>query len=294
MESLKYRINNLHFLYRFARLSYPFRSVIKVLAHYIYKFRRIKLILVFGHSRSGTTMLGEFIAFGNESKYIHEPVKQVLRHHFDRIDQQEEFWKYANSPELSNFKTHLLLCIVLFYGIKAKRINKVICIKEVSMVNKIIEAHTCLGFAQFIFITRHPCGNIDSLIRQPSRKESNDQPFSIHQIENISTNWAKRIGKTQEHFSNNNLDIKWLTFETLTKSPVEEFQKLYVELGLLWTNDINCRIKELTTGEDGDYYDIKRDSKSQADKWKDSLKKDQIEAIRHGCQKFPTNIYEGF
>ena len=80
----------------------------------------------------------------------------------------------------------------------------------------------------------------------------------------------------------------------LVKEPLGEFRQLYESLGLIWDENIQNEIQQKTTGVDGGFYDIQRDSRKQADKWRAALTEEQIDAIRKGCMPFETNLYDSF
>lgn len=89
-------------------------------------------------------------------------------------------------------------------------------------------------------------------------------------------------------------DWRWVSFEKLVSQPVAEFKQLYEKLGLAWDETIQREIEQKTTGTDGGFYEVQRDASKQADKWRESLTVEQVEAIRRGSLPFKTNLYEGF
>ena len=48
-------------------------------------------------------------------------------------------------------------------------------------------------YANILFITRHPCGYIDSLIRQTTKHDSDKAPFDIEQIRAMAQGWARKV-----------------------------------------------------------------------------------------------------
>ena len=66
--------------YTLASLSFPVRDRFSGWVRRILVLRKIRLLLVFGLSRSGTTFLAEALTLGNdEAVKLHEPVKKLLR-----------------------------------------------------------------------------------------------------------------------------------------------------------------------------------------------------------------------
>ncbi|MFZ5880042.1 MAG: hypothetical protein ACOY0R_11785, partial [Chloroflexota bacterium] len=111
--------------------------------------------------------------------------------------------------------------------------------------------------------------------------------------EELGRDWGKANRQAQEWFTSHPR-WRWVIFENLANDPLGEFKKMYADLGLAWEDGIEQAIRQKTTGEDGDFYETKRDASKQADKWRKSLSGEQVEAIRRGTLPFETNLYEGF
>lgn len=290
-------------VYRLANVTYPIRGLMSALNKLVYYLNRKKLLLIFGLSRSGTTMLGEFLALGNNAKYVHEPVKKllILKHeNISKNNKQDhnqgstkaDFWQYVNQQKNIGYKIHLLTVISLIYGLSSPRKNRAICIKSVTLDNCIGKVMKQLSFAEYIYISRHPCGRTESWLRQRKvNKDFTEVPLKQLQIQGKI--WANSVSFAQTLFHQNN-NRHWVMFETITQDPVPEFKKLYDTLDLTWTEEIESKINELTTREDTDFYSVQRDARSQGYKWQSQLNEEQVEAIRKGTKQIPTGIYPGF
>jgi len=86
-----------------ARLTYPARRAIAGMARRTVARKKLRLIFVFGMSRSGTTVLGKFLALdSNTALYIHEPVKPILQYQFSEKHPNsapQAFWDFVFSME---------------------------------------------------------------------------------------------------------------------------------------------------------------------------------------------------
>ncbi len=285
-------IKGVKFLYWIAHLTFPFRSLITRLTNWIYAKRNKRLILIFGISRSGTTMLGQFLSFSRDSLFIHEPVKQIFQYDHNRKQVSKPLWDYvAEIPDSK--KMHYLVCTALWYCLRLSTNTKVVCMKIVLANIFLKDVSNVLNFANILYISRHPCGRTESEIRRRTIFETGEDGYSLKQLASMAAHWAERIEGIQKLFTHHPEWI-WVIFEVITKNPVDEFRKLYDKLGLFWSDEIRTKIEELTTGGDGAFFETRRDSRAQAYKWKHVLTVSQVEAIRKGCKLYPTNLYEGF
>jgi len=292
MNNKQPEIKGADYLYWFAEITFPFRSLVTRFTSWLFRKRDKRLIFVFGINRSGTSMLGEFLSFAGNSMFIHEPVKQIFQYDHKRKKTDQPLWEYvAGLPDSK--KVYYLTCTALWYGFKSSGKTKIICMKIV-LANVFLKSISIdLPFAEILYISRHPCGRTESMIRQRSIIENEKEPYSLAQLENIARHWAERIEEIQRLFTRHP-EWVWIIFEELTQNPTEEFRKLYKKLGLHWSDDIHRKIEELTSSVDGSFFETRRDSKAQANKWKNILTAGQVEAIRKGSKRHPTNLYEGF
>jgi hypothetical protein len=256
-----------------------------------------KVILVFGLSRSGTTMLGKFLAL-ESSVYLHEPEENILLKKF-RLERSKTFdyrmfTMFVFEKELKAFKIHCLMCTILQAVFSTHRTHETMCVKPIYLIDVMEEAASALRGVNIMYISRHPCGRSESILRQ-RQHDQNIDPASTSEsyFEMLGRAWGESIHSAQTLF-NHHPEWFWVLFEDLTKNPVPEFEKLYGQLGLPWNETVQNKIHELTTGEDGGFYEIKRNSVVQAEKWRNALTENQIQAIRRGCAPFNTNLYESF
>ncbi len=280
--------------YYFINATYPIRGFMAFLARHVISLFHKKVILVFGMSRSGTSMLSKFLSLGPSTVSMHEPEVELMKQRFGRkrFFTQQAFWDFVHAEDQKEFKVHSLVCIVLLAALKAPAHVKSIVIKPIALLDVLNESSAALPNASIVYICRHPAGRSESILRQ-LKHDQNIEEISIEALELIGQDWGRTNLKVKRLFEAHP-GWRWVFFEKLTNDPVLEFRGLYDRLGLPWTEAIQSEIEKNTTGMDGGYYDIKRDSRSQADKWRKSLTEEQVEAIRRGCLPFETNLYDSF
>jgi hypothetical protein len=279
--------------YEFVVNTFKYRFLIALYTRLVLMLRRKTMILVFGMSRTGTSMLAEFLALGSSSIYIHEPDSELMKKYYtkDHPFRQMLFWNFVNSDAQKEFKVHLLNCILLRSALKSSLSTRVICIKPIALLNVMPEILQQKNI-KVLYISRHPAGRSESILRQ-LKHDVGIESITLDKVEELGRDWGKANRQVQEWFSRHPL-WRWVVFEDLANDPLAEFKKLYAELGLVWDEQIEQKIWQKTTGEDGDFYETKRDARKQADKWRKTLTEEQVEAIRKGSLPFETNLYEGF
>ncbi len=291
MKIFPYKIKNIRAIYLFAHITLPASRLIASFVNYLIAKQHRKPIIVLGLSRSGTTMLGKFLSMDENSEYIHEPVKQLFKLKYNLRKRKQHFWNFVSDPKNKKLMMHYFFS-ELFFSLVNKQSTKVICLKEVSLTNVIGDIEKYLNHAHVIYISRHPCGRTESLLRQRVN-ENKDEQVSIRAVGNMANNWGRNIKMAQQICSNNS-NWHWVLFEELASDPINQFKTLNQKFQLPWTDEIQNWIHQLTSTKDGGFYQAQRIASRQADKWKESLTKEQIEAIKQTTIKYKTNIYTGF
>lgn len=285
-------------LYRFAAITYPLRSLLLWLTQILVTWRKKRLVFVFGMSRSGTTMLGEFLALSENSAYLHEPIKSLMEQHYRQQhgrnwqEYRADFWQFVFSESQKEFKLHCLTCVTLNVILNAPAHVETICIKPIAMVEAITEVSDRLKPAAIVYVSRHPCGRTESMMRQHRSNFPESPPLANSDLEALGREWGKTNSAIKQQFQSHP-EWHWIFFETVANNPLAEFQVLYEKLGLSWSDCIRQMIQE-NMGEEGSFYETKRDSRKQAEKWRDILTEEQVRAIQKGCLAYPTALYELF
>jgi len=280
--------------YRFTRITYPLRGLVAFLTRSLLALRGKRILLVFGLSRSGTTMLGRFLSLPPTCAYIHEPDTELMKFRFghDKLGDQASFWKFVYSEGQKAFRVHGLICVTLLATLDAAKEVETICIKPISLTDVMPQVSAALPRADVLYICRHPAGRSDSIVRQRKHDQS-IETTALDYFEMLGHAWGRTTSQVQALFRIHPA-WQWISFEKLVSQPVAEFKQLYEKLGLTWDEAIQREIEQKTTGTDGGFYEVQRDASKQADKWRESLTAEQVEAIRRGSLPFETNLYEGF
>jgi hypothetical protein len=281
-------------VYTLALLSFPVRDAFASQLRRVLSVRRIRVLLVFGLSRSGTTFLAEALTLGNGSAIkIHEPVKKLLRRSYrggaDRRADDADFWEWVFEPERIPWKVHLLVCTIAIEALRGS--DRLLCIKPISMSDCVAEAAAATG-GSVVYISRHPCGRSDSLIRQRMLDAEAPRPDRTA-LEAMGRQWGSMhadFKRALEYAP----DWLWLKFEDVCAEPVAVLQTAYEHLGLEWTDEVEREIEKMTSTASSDFYGTLRNSRDQIDKWEKSLGEDEVEAIRSGTRPFEIGLYEGF
>ena len=256
---------------RICDLTSPFRAIIARLTNVLIRRNRIKLIFIFGMSRSGTTFLSKTLSLGADANYLHEPVKALMRGKYKALFKADAppFWDYVFFETNIPLKVHYLVMVVLFellFGRTKK--GDTLCIKPISMFDSVLQVSQVFPSASIVYITRSPYGYIDSLIRQSLKDpEHKGRDFSDGVLESAARDWKVQNDKMLQLFAANQ-DWHWVDFEAMCTGPVEYFRNLFRELGLKWDEGIEQTIYTKTSTSSTDYYGENRNSHAQIDKWK--------------------------
>jgi len=267
-------------------LTSPFSVYFVRLANWLVMRRKIKLVFIFGMSRSGTTFLGRTLSLRSDVNYLHEPVKALMLEKYKSLFKTDipPFWDYVFYGENIGLKVHYLVMVVfldIIFG-KTKK-NETLCIKPISMFDSVPQVSRAFPFASIVYIKRSPYGYIDSLIRQ-SQKDPNhkNRKFTGKALEDAVRDWKSQNDKMLQLFAENP-GWHWVEFEALCKEPVETYRELYRTLDLIWDAEVQKTIISRTGTISDEYYGVNRDSQAQIDKWKINLSDDQIKIIQTIC-----------
>jgi hypothetical protein len=280
--------------YSIVKCTYQVRSIFSIFVRKVLTRLQKQLIIVFGMSRSGTSMLATFLAINTSSIYLHEPDVDLLKHRFGRYwhSSPVEFWNFANSKNQKEFRVHALNTVILLAALTSKKYVKTICVKPISMLDDMPEVSASLPNASILYICRHPAGRSESILRQVKHDQGIDS-LADQKFEELGQDWGRTSRKILGWFGRHP-DWQWIFFEHLTCDPLSEFEKLYRRFGLTWNEQVYDTIRQKTTEKEGEFYEVQRIASHQADKWRSALTTEQIEAVRRGCLLYETHLYEGF
>lgn len=295
---MKLDISNLQYsrLTQFANRTYPFRHILAIACFVLIRLFSIRVILVMGMSRSGTTFISNLLSLDNSSAYIHEPVKFLLQQKWKQENpsaefskEKERFWDFVFSKESLPFKWHAFMTILLFILFKGNSSAKKYVIKPITMIDSYEWLARWLN-ADVIFISRHPCGRLESLLRQT---KFNGIKATPERVEKWGEEWGTTHKKARDIFERNP-DWIWVKFEELCIEPIRVSKDMFEQLGLEWSKEIENEIIKMTNTDSEEFYGVNRDAQKQVEKWKLELSQDQIEAIRKRTLPYSTKLYDGF
>ena len=151
-------------VYMLTLLSFPARNRLSARVRRLLSMRGIRVLLVFGLSRSGTTFLAEALTLRNdEAIKLHEPVKKLLRLSYQgdggRSADDEAFWGWVFESERIPWKVHLLVCAIALEALRSS--ERLLCIKPISMSDCVEETAAAIGGSVvFISLQRERRGNL--------------------------------------------------------------------------------------------------------------------------------------
>lgn len=268
-------------------------------------------ILVTGIHRSGTTWIGKMLSLGNGVICAFEPFNvERLSYKLNGL----AHCAYAYIPELDEDEAFKAFEKVLHnktrkvfsrkdpnYWLPFLRHGRVI-VKDATaaMSSEWLYQHFDLDV---VVLIRHPAAYVASLMRmnwdfpfenflsQDKLMENELFPFK-KEIESVGDDFIEKAALSWKciyfvltnYIKRNNWIVK--RHEDLSRNPVEELKKLYVEVGLEWNEKIRDKIQNFTassnptTAKEGVAHQLKRDSKNLVYKWKEKLTKEQVQRIK--------------
>jgi len=178
--------------------------------------------------------------------------------------------------------------------------------KSVEMVGRLGVLARVLRDQKFVFVVRHPCGFVDSVLRgeQSGKFEGSSvlskdagmfaaamsTPFARSQnwevkdwlqlspIEKLSRFWCS-INEQAWRDTSAMSNVLLVQYEQLCRSPEAETKRIFDFLGLDVEPQTAQFLKESTTTNSTDYYSVSRNTEDKIEDWKRSLSTSQIESI---------------
>ena len=94
--------------------------------------------------------------------------------------------------------------------------------------------------------------------------------------------------KYRENYAHNWI---FVTHEQLSRSPIEEFGKIYDRLGLTFSKQIQKKILKFSFADSSKRNKLRRDSKSNIWTWKKRLTDNEIANVKENTNKIASNFY---
>jgi hypothetical protein len=275
-------------------------------------------VLVIGHGRSGTTWIGNTLAFAPRTLVYHEP----CRPHHKTVGDLNPVW-FRHIPA-DGFDTHFadrldraFRALTCDTGTNwtADRSNWRIrlgghrlVIKEVAAMSSIgwVAAH--YGRPRTLFVVRHPCAmalsehvrsidptrSIELILADPGFDAvlTDDQKKILRTastpFEGYGAVWAAR-NSIFDRTRHDHAEWRLAHYEDLAAEPVARFTELYAWAGLEMTEDVRRRIEATTTTEEAGHYATTKDAKAHIEKWRGELTADQVDQVMRTMRAFGTS-----
>ena len=178
--------------------------------------------------------------------------------------------------------------------------------KSIEALGRLSVIQSALYDAKAVHIVRHPCGYIASVLRGEARKNFDDkrpssEDYGILEVL-LESGPAQQRGLTLDDMRactpvqrlawrwvlynenayaelNETSDYKVLFYDDFCKDPMSGAKEFFnfVELG--WSAQTEAFLKRSTSNENSAYYSVYKDPLIAANKWKESLSKEDIEQV---------------
>ncbi len=307
-----------------------------------------KILLIFGMPRSGTTWLGKIFDSHPDTLYLHEPdteiqidsvprlvtnnnyskytglINQYCSHFLDkcaiRINGKFPFFKksYLSCGTNIFFKFNLMVAKLIgkfnmifpiWNPFKSNSIdNSLIIWKSIESCGRMGLIMNALPESKAIYIIRHPCGQIASVINgeEAGRFSSNvsnaddfklfesllqskyaiENKLTIEQIkamspvERLSIRWVLYNEHAIEDIEKSGLRARVVRYEDICKDTEKEIKKLFEFSGLSWEGQTEKFVEKSTLGDSKAYYSVFKNPEIAVSKWKEQLTDKDISIIK--------------
>lgn len=281
-------------LAKIAIWTYPLRVLVRGFGRLVTRVLDTRIVLVVGASRSGTTFLGKLLSLGDQTEYLHEPVKPLTQAKWKRVNKTldlDEFWAKISDPEQVRFGLHALNVLTIYLALRNVRAKKVYIIKPIVLIGGFEQAADVTR-GQVVFISRHPCGRAESIKRQWEMIGRTTQT-PLEDLKHLGDEWGESHRSAINVFERHP-DWIWVKFEDVCDQPEPVAEDLYRRLNLEWTPAISESVRQMTSVHSDGFYETNRQAQSQIDKWQGSLSSDEVEIIRDSVRAYGTGLYDGF
>ncbi len=287
-----------------------------------------KPIIVTGAHRSGTTWVGQMIALDKNVRYIHEPFnideprKHPLKYWFEYVseddpaDRQKEIYNFIN--EILDFnlkgvsKDFSMIRgprdIQRFLKDSFERTHKRPLIKDPIAIMSTDWLATKFN-ADVVVLIRHPAAFVASLKVKKWAHEFKHytQQEKLMEILAPYADQIKLFEKSEQDIIDQGIllwniayyrihqykkafpDWIYVRHEDLSMDPVNEYKKIYEQIGLNFTQKVEKKIVESSTAKKAGH--LTRDSKENVLTWKKRLTDNEIERIKKETKEISDIFY---
>jgi hypothetical protein len=170
---------------------------------------------------------------------------------------------------------------------------------------------------RFVFIVRHPCGQVASIMRglelgkfAPLPASEPDKPAPVPHVETARSDEAERLGlriddlsalssveqaawrwaffnqKALQSIAGLN-NVKLLVYEELAADPAGVARELFAFAGLAWDAQVERFIRDSTQRHETRYYSVKRNPLQAANRWQTALSVEDQQRIAAIASRVP-------
>lgn len=278
-------------------------------------------IYLVGLPRTGTTWIASVLSNAPGVKFLHEPFN--ADRHPEMAPYRSRFLRANDlAPE---FLSH---CQAAFAGMPKTtlapgRMNGIyqrfpwfpgrILIKDVHTLLALEWLQSCFPGIKIVITIRHPCAvaaswfrlgwktdkSFPRLLHQPELTQAYLNPFQAV-LKKAETFWQKMgafwgasyfvvLNQLQHH-----PDWILLQHEALCSAPIVNYQRLFQQLGLRWSPQIQKFLTASTQTQSNQSYGTQRITSQEANKWRSILSADQIQQVREFVEPFGLSQYAQF
>lgn len=185
--------------------------------------------------------------------------------------------------------------------------NLVLIWKSIESLGRLGVISRCVCQCKAIHILRHPCGYIASVLggeasskfvssvpssedydlfgRLMETEQAQGYGLSLSQIkemkpvERLAWRWVLFNEKAMSDMEGH-ANYKWMRYEDMCTDPIGEAKKYFSFAGLSWNDQTENFLQASTSKESTAYYSVYKNPEKSANKWKEKLSSDDINAIR--------------
>ena len=222
-------------------------------------------------------------------------------------------WLGFNVYRLSAYLSSLLgrirpsILIPTFSPINKSRTNKIIMVwKSIQLLGRMGVIVRCIDGCKVIHIVRHPCGYVSSVLRgEEKNKFVSSIPASedynllemlmktkqaktygldietlkaLEPVERLTWRWILFNEKVLDD-TENMLNVIMLRYEELCASPIQKAKEIFKFSNLGWSAQTEEFLLKSTGVSNNSYYSVYKNPLESANKWKDSMDKNDIKKI---------------
>lgn len=317
MNLTKAIYNNIpaQFKYKLLRAYFLARNPRFITTPYQAKLNNNKPVLIISMPRSGSSWVGKVLSNAADSLYLREPMSQAHRINFPKVQSEYSPNALEYASEYKRYAYHAFKGSPAFLHSSIfepsrwhQKDNKVRVIKE---INPLLLQYFVDEFQpKIIYLARNPVAVANSYFTQHwlsnrftrAFTEQENKALQKKYLLDIKNEFWHDFGLFQSVVDSLSKDILEnyqdkiiVKYEDICQNPCEEFKRLYNFSGLAFTEAQQAYIAK-TSNAKTNYqvgnYDTERNSLDMANKWKELVSQENIQAVKSGYLSLSNTIYK--